>query len=101
MVLLRCRDQGLAKARPRPLLMCQQYHHPQTPLYRHLICRLSVYPFDSLLEKAAAPAGAGDKGLTLASKTSRLGKTVVYLKGACEDADWRAVFGSALLIGSN
>lgn len=38
--------------------------------------------FFELKEKAAAPASAGDKGLTLASKTSRLGKTVVYLKGA-------------------
>lgn len=31
--------------------------------------------------QAAAPVGANDKGMTLASQTKRLGKTVVYLKG--------------------
>ncbi|CAM9600201.1 unnamed protein product, partial [Hapterophycus canaliculatus] len=38
--------------------------------------------FFELKAKAAAPASASDKGLTLSSKTQRLGKTVVYLKGA-------------------
>lgn len=38
-------------------------------------------PLAILVIQAAAPASAGDKGLTLASKTTRLGKTVVYLKG--------------------
>jgi len=36
--------------------------------------------------QAAAPVGANDKGLTLASKTKRLGKTVVYLKGESRTA---------------
>eukprot|EP00903_Cladosiphon_okamuranus_P013128 g12244.t1 len=38
--------------------------------------------FFELKAKAAAPVGAGNKGMTLASKTQRLGKTIVYLKGA-------------------
>lgn len=56
-----------------------------------------MYRFVFTVEKAAAPASASDKGLTLASKTSRLGKTVVYLKGACQDTDWLIFgFGSVL-----
>lgn len=42
--------------------------------------------FSLAVGQAAAPVGANDKGLTLASKTKRLGKTVVYLKGESRTA---------------
>ncbi|CAM9114708.1 unnamed protein product [Ectocarpus sp. 6 AP-2014] len=78
----RMNAEGAARDRARNKLRGELAWMRKQPKARQAKSKAREERFYELKTKAAAPAGASDKGLTLSSKTQRLGKTVVYLKGA-------------------